>query len=806
MKDELRQAIGIIPGLVWSAQPDGHVDFLNKRWCDYTGLSLEGASGTGWHVAIHPADRSELLTQWHALLESGEPGECEVRLRRYDGTFRWFLIRAVPLFDEGGRVVKWFGQNTDIEDQKQAETVLAGEKKLLEMVAMGRELRLVLEVLCSLVNDACSGCHCSVLLVEAGGATVRHAAAPSLPAVFSRAIDGRSVSVPYWGPCAMAISQRTPVIVSDIGHDPRWDVEWCSIALDVGLRSCWTTPILSQEGTALGTFAIYQDDVGRPNPQQADLIARFTHVASIAVERAHSEEALRRGQAQLARAQRLSATGSFSYRVATGELTLSGETCRIFGFDPDAPVSTGAMRDRIHPEDLPQFLEMLGGVEAQFEFECRVQPDDGVTRYVQVVADAIRDDAGDLVEWVGAIRDVTDRKHADDELRQSEAFLAEAQRLSSTGSFSWRVPKGEISWSEQTYRIYDIDASLPVTFELVGTRIHPEEAAWFQDLLARASSDGRDLEFEHRLLMPDRSIRHLHVVAHATRDSSGQLEYIGAVQDVTERRLADDALSKVRSELAHVARVTTLGALTASIAHEVNQPLSGIVTNASTSLLLLADRPPDINGAVEAAQRTIRDANRASEVIARLRSLFMKTNAANELLDLNEATREVLALSLAELQRARVAVRTELADDLPPVNGDRVQLQQVVLNLVLNASEALSAVDDRPRHLMVRTERDEADCVRLTVRDTGPGFNPRTADRLFETFYTTKRDGMGIGLSISRWIIESHQGRLWATPNDGPGATFTFSIPRSSKLERARNIDARPFPMGRGGESLRGTS
>ena len=394
----------------------------------------------------------------------------------------------------------------------------------------------------------------------------------------------------------------------------------------VGLRSCWTTPILSQAGTPLGTFAIYQREVGSPTPLQTDLIGRFTHIASIAVERAQAEEALRRSQAQLARAQRLSTTGSFSYRAATDELTLSEETCRICGFDPGKPVPPGAMRDRIHPEDLPLFLSMLGGAGRQFEFDCRVQLEDGAIKYLQVVADAVRDEAGGLVEWVGAIRDVTDRKHAEGELRQSEAFLAEAQRLSSTGSFAWRVAKGEIIWSEQTYRIYEIDPGLPVTFDLVGTRIHPEEASWFQELLRRASSEGRDLEFEHRLQMPDQSVRYLHVVAHATRDPDGQLEYIGAVQDVTERRRSEDALSKVRSELAHMARVTTLGALTASIAHEVNQPLSGIITNASTSLLMLADDPPDIAGALETAQRTIRDANRASEVITRLRALFKKTS------------------------------------------------------------------------------------------------------------------------------------------------------------------------------------
>ncbi len=265
-------------------------------------------------------------------------------------------------------------------------------------------------------------------------------------------------------------------------------------------------------------------------------------------------------------------------------------------------------------------------------------------------------------------------------------------------------------------------------------------------------------------------------------------------RDLAERRLLEEGLDKARLELAHVARVTSLGVLTASIAHEVNQPLSGIITNAGTCLRMLAADPPNVDGARETARRTIRDGNRASEVITRLRALYGKKDATIESMDLNEATQEVLALSLSELQRNRVLVRRELADGLPRVQGNRVQLQQVILNLVRNASDAMSVVDDRPRQLLIRTEEDEDDHVRMTVQDVGVGFDPQAADRLFESFYTTKNDGMGIGLSVSRSIIESHHGRLWATLNTGPGATFSFSIPRASEgatgADRDRNLKA----------------
>jgi signal transduction histidine kinase len=259
-------------------------------------------------------------------------------------------------------------------------------------------------------------------------------------------------------------------------------------------------------------------------------------------------------------------------------------------------------------------------------------------------------------------------------------------------------------------------------------------------------------------------------------------EGVAFVLDLTSQKRSEEALGQARSELAHVARVASLGVLTASIAHEVNQPLSGIITNASTCLRMLDAAPPNVEGARKTVQRTMRDANRASEVILRLRALFGNRQTTTESVDLNEATREVIALSLRELQRNQVTVRLDLTPDLPRVQGDRVQLQQVILNLLLNASESMREVDDRPREVIIRTAPDEGEHVRLAVRDTGEGFQ-HGVDKVFEIFYSTKSGGMGIGLSVSRSIIERHHGRLWATSNDGPGATFAFSMPHTAERE-----------------------
>jgi PAS domain S-box-containing protein len=262
-------------------------------------------------------------------------------------------------------------------------------------------------------------------------------------------------------------------------------------------------------------------------------------------------------------------------------------------------------------------------------------------------------------------------------------------------------------------------------------------------------------------------------------NGSGNAGYV-IYRDLTETKRLQDQQRRyhdIQLELAHANRIATLGQLSASIAHELNQPLTGIITNCGTCLRVLTNDPPNLEGAREAVRRTMRDGNRAADVIARLRALFNKKEPTSESVDLNEATREVIALSLGDLQHSRVIVRTELADDLQRVTADRVQLQQVVLNLLRNALDAMNTVDDRPRDLLIRTEREEGDWVRLSVKDAGVGFDPHTMDKLFDAFYSTKHDGMGVGLSVSRSIIDNHQGRLWAVLNDGPGATFSFSVP-----------------------------
>jgi PAS domain S-box-containing protein len=514
-----------------------------------------------------------------------------------------------------------------------------------------------------------------------------------------------------------------------------------------------------------------------------ELERRNRQLADAKTQLAEEKLSLERSEAYMAEAQRLSHTGSWYFNIDSGEHFWSQETFAILDFDPEEITASYPMLlERVHPEDRAQVDEIRSAAirdKRGFEAEFRLLLPGGSIRYVRGIGHCSINESGQ-VEFIGAMRDITESKRAQEELRRGEAFLSEGQHLSRTGSFSWRVATDEVTWSEQLYRIYELEVGAPVTLELIRTRVHPDDVSLLEKLkmVHQARSGMNEFEWQYRLLMPDGSIKYLHAVAHATRDQDGQLEYIAAVQDVTARRMSEEALAKARSELAKVARATSLGVLTASIAHEVNQPLSGIITNASTCLRMLDANPPNLKGARETAKRTIRDGNRASDVITRLRALFSKEELTLELLDLNEVTREVIALSLSDLQRNRVALQSELAEDLPTITGDRIQLQQVILNLLRNASDAMVGVDDRPRQLLIRTEREDENRARMRVRDTGVGVDPESRNKLFDALYTTKADGMGIGLSVSRSIIESHHGRLWAEPNDGrPGATFSFSIP-----------------------------
>jgi len=368
------------------------------------------------------------------------------------------------------------------------------------------------------------------------------------------------------------------------------------------------------------------------------------------------------------------------------------------------------------------------------------------------------------------------RKEAATEVASKEAYLAEAQRLSHTGSFGWSAASGFV-WSDETFRIFELDRATAPTVEAVIQRTHPEDRERVQQFIERASRDGGDWDVEHRLLTPDGAVKSLHVVVHAVRDEAGVLSFVGAVMDVTAAKRAEEAVQAAQAELAHVARMTTLGELTAWIAHEVNQPLAGIVTNGTACLQWLGQKNPALDEARSAVADMISDAQRAGDVILEIRALSRKTAPKRGPLDINDLIQGVVRLVTREAQAQGASVRLDLAPALPAVVGDRVQLQQVVINLVINAIQAMASVTARPRELSIRSRQNEAGHVLIEVADSGHGIGSTNLDQLFKAFFTTKPAGMGMGLSICRSIIEAHGGNVWATDNVPSGAVFHFTLP-----------------------------
>jgi PAS domain S-box-containing protein len=776
-----------IPVPVAVTTPTGEVEALNQPTLEYFGKTFEELKGWKASDIVHPDDLQDTIATQQRAHETGTAYNVESRHLRADGVYRWFNVRGFPLRDTEGRILRWFHLLIDIDDRKRAEAQLAGEKILLEMVASGSSLKHILASLCRFVEYTAADCKCGIYLIDWNGPTFHTGAAPSLPATFNDALEGLTVTASA-GPCGLAALTTSQVIAEDLESDSHWQESMIrSLALAHGMRAQWSTPICSRDGRVLATFAVFQDKPAGPSQFHKDLIAQVIHIASIAIERTLNEEAVKQSERNLSLTINTIPTLIQVSQADGAVLSVNQAVLDYYGVTLDE-MQKEDFRSRVyHPDDVERLREWRKEAlkrPLQFEYEQRALAKDGKYRWFLVRYNPLLDDQGRIQRWYATAFDIEDQKRAQEDVRRSEAFLAEAQRLTAVGSFSWRVAADEITWSEELYRIYEFDPGIKITLELIRTRVHPEDLTLYEKMVEQARNGADDFEWQYRLLMPDQSIKYMHAVAHAMRDPNGEMEYIAAVRDVTARRVSDEALDKARSELAHVARVMSLGALTASIAHEVNQPLSGIITNASTCVKMLDGDPPNVEGARETAKRTIRDGRRAADVITRLRALFSNKQAATELVDLNEATREVIALSRTELERNNVIIRTQLADQLPLITGDRVQLQQVIINLLRNGSDAMSLVVDRPRELLFRTEGEEGGSVRFSVRDTGTGFTTETADRMFQSFYTTKDDGMGIGLAVSRSIIENHRGRLWATANDGPGVTFSFSIPSAAPPPR----------------------
>jgi PAS domain S-box-containing protein len=728
-----RRVVDNIPGLVAMLTPAGEVQFVNHHILDYTGQTLEELKGWGTNGTVHQEDLPHVVDVFGRSIGSGTPYEIVQRLRRSDGAYRWFQNNGFPLRDASGRIVRWCVLLTDIDERKRAEDALRESE---------RESRLVVDTIPGLVAA-----------FTAGGAVE---------------FVNRQVREYFGG------------TVEDL---QRWETGETTHPEDLPrVVECFRNAIASGEPFDFQVRARRFDGVyrwfqsrGFPLRDANGKVVRWYNLLIDIDEGKRAEEALRERE----RESRLivdSIPGLVAILTPAGEL--AGVNNRVVEYcgRPLAALKDWADNDTLHPEDRPRIVQLFAELITSglpYEWEARIRRFDGVYRWFQFRGLPLHESSGRVVSWYVLLTDIDDLKRTEAELREAYDHLTEAQRLSQTGSFTADLEKDEHYWSDEFYRICDFEPGSTVTIRRLGEIVHPEDVPLYEGAIGRAMA-GTDPDFYFRIVTARGVVKHLRGFAHRVADRP---VFVGAVQDVTASKMAQEALNRAGAELAHVSRATSLSALTASIAHEVNQPLSGIITNAGTCLRMLHAEPPNIEGARETARRTIRDGNRAADVIARLRALFTKREFTLEPLDLNDATREVIALSSNDFQRNRIVLRSELAGDLPMVTGDRIQLQQVMLNLLRNASDAMDDVHDRPRNLLIRTEREEGDRVRLTVRDAGKGIPPQGLSSLFDAFYTTKDGGMGIGLFVSRSIVEKHQGRLWAERNDDAGATFVFSIP-----------------------------
>jgi PAS domain S-box-containing protein len=496
---------------------------------------------------------------------------------------------------------------------------------------------------------------------------------------------------------------------------------------------------------------------------------------------------LRRSEALLAEAQKLSQTGSFGWNVATGELFWSEETFRIVGYDLATQPTLERVFQRVHPEDIARVREALDrGVQTgtDLDFEHRFLMPDGAVKHVHVVAQAVRDEQGNL-EYVGAVMDITAHKRAQQALERAlqDMRALQAQHrlvIDSIPGLVWSARPDGLDFVNQRW----LDYTGLTQEEALGrgweAAVHLDDLTRLLETQRAAVAAGKPWEMETRLRRFDGAYRWFSIRGVPLQDECGRVaKWYGTNTDIEDRKRAEEALRQTQAALAHVARVATLGELTASIAHEINQPLGAMVNSANACVRWLAAE--NLARAQQSAVRIVAEGQRAADIIDRIRALTKKTPPHKDWLDLNATIRDVLALARSEVHRHRVVVETHLAEEVPLVRADRIQIQQVLLNVLINALEALSGGGDGPREVVVQSDMDTAQDVRVTVRDSGPGLDPQQLDRLFEAFYTTKPHGLGLGLAISRSIIAAHGGRLWATANVPRGAVFQFTVPRGSE-------------------------
>jgi PAS domain S-box-containing protein len=753
-EDRLRLVIDTIPTLVWRAGSDGAPEFLNQRCLDYTGLSLDQALDSGWASAIHPDDSEGLLATWRAIRKWRTRGETEARLRRFDGKYRWFLFRIEPLHDEGGNIVEWYASGTDIEDRKQTENALRqSEAYLAEAQRLSHTSSWAWDVrLQEFVFRSAEVYHLFGL-------------DPAKDAVSPQPLLDRIL--PEDRDRVSEMARRAVREKADL------EVDFRVARPDGSTRYVHSVghPVVGDGGEVVELVGTHVDVTEQ-------------HLAKVSLQEAFDEIKKSEDRLRLV----IDTIPTLVWRASPEGIPdfLNQPALDYTGISSDQ-AETGWPR-AFHPDDMKGMLVkwaairesgMPGGLEA------RLRRFDGEYRWFLFQAVPLRDEAGNIVKWYGSSTDIEDRKRAEEALRESEQRFRDYAETASDWLWETGPDHRFTRISEHVNAIgFQPSGVTGVTRWDVATDVESEPEKWRQHrAILDAHRPFRD--FVYTVNGTGAAI-YVQTSGKPIYDATGNfLGYRGTGTDISAAIRADhaeQALREAQAELAHVTRVTTLGELTASIAHEVNQPLAAVVSNAEACLRWLGRETPNLEAARRSAEWIISDGNRASGVMQRVRALAKKSTIERVPLNINDLVRETVALVQHELISHQVLLRTELASNLPMVEADRVQLQQVIINLVMNGIEAMQPVADRLRELVIRSLRDEAPQVLVSVADCGVGISAENADRLFNAFFTTKPSGMGMGLSICRSIVEAHGGRLWSTGNLPHGATFHFNLPVRADL------------------------
>jgi PAS domain S-box-containing protein len=911
---------------IFVADMEGVIKYWNRGAEEQYGWTAEQAVGKVVHKllkTVFPTRREEIIAE---VIHTGR-WEGELVHTRKDGTQIVVATRLSLQRDEQDAPVAILETNNDITERKQAEEALRRLNREVRAVSNCNQTLLRATDEQSLLEEICR-----IVCEEAGyrmawvGYAEHNQDKSVRPAAWVGAEEGYLATLGItWadkergcGPTGTAIRSGKSRCIQDFAADPRL-APWRGSALLRDFRSGIALPLKDEHASAFGSLTIYCSDPNAFTREEIRLLEELAGDLAFGVvtlrsraARKQAEEALRESETRFRTFVDHAADALFIYDFEQGTIVdVNRQACESLGYTRQELIGTTPLAfDRnVDPAAAESIAERTAAGETVIDTHWHLRKD-GTLFPVEVHTSQYS--YGGRRFLLKVARDVSDRLRAEEALRQSEAYLAEAQRLSHTGSWAWSpVTRQPLYWSEEMFRIFGLSPHEGVpTAETFLQRIHPEDRNRAHELLLTAGSGNTEYEHEHRIMLPDGTIKHIHAIGHPVLDENGQVtEYVGTAMDVTERKRAeedlraaetrfrtyvdhasdavfvhdergrvldvnrqaceslgynreeligmeprdfdldvDEALSQriserlnagvvctfetrhrrkdgtvfpvevrvrpfrqggdrlslalaqditerkraeqererlrqLEADLAHINRVSMMGELAASIAHEVNQPLSGVVSNGSACLRWLTGNPPNVDEALENARRIVRDGKRAGEIITRIRALTKRAVTSRERLDLNETIRDVLALVGDEAKRKSVITRTQFADDLSPVSGDRVQLQQVMLNLIMNGIEAMSSVADRVRELVITTRNMDPEQVQVTVEDSGIGIDAQTIDKMFESFYTTKPGGMGMGLSISRSILQAHGGRLWATAKDGTGAIFHLTLPKRREEE-----------------------